>query len=206
VTKTKKLFLENAFTGLEAAIVLIAFIVVAAVFSYVILGAGFFTSQTAQKAIHTSVDQASSSLELSGSVLGIRDAGSAHNYLDYVNMTVTLTAGGTSVDLSQMVVSYNDNNGSRITNMTYGGIASDGGTCPKTDGSASTTWCIGEEINNQSASAMLETNEEMILMIGLPATATPDTAFTINLQPAVGAYLPVSRTVPASLDCVQALD
>ena len=33
--------LEEAFTGLEAAIVLIAFIVVAAVFSYVVLGAGF---------------------------------------------------------------------------------------------------------------------------------------------------------------------
>ena len=31
---------EDAFTGLEAAIVLIAFIVVAAVFSYVMLGAG----------------------------------------------------------------------------------------------------------------------------------------------------------------------
>ncbi|MHC1629400.1 MAG: archaellin/type IV pilin N-terminal domain-containing protein, partial [Methanoculleaceae archaeon] len=36
---------ERAFTGLEAAIVLIAFIVVAAVFSYVVLGAGFFTTQ-----------------------------------------------------------------------------------------------------------------------------------------------------------------
>ena len=33
---------SDAFTGLEAAIVLIAFVVVAAVFSYVVLGAGFF--------------------------------------------------------------------------------------------------------------------------------------------------------------------
>ena len=38
---------EDAFTGLEAAIVLIAFVVVASVFSYVVLGAGFFTTQKA---------------------------------------------------------------------------------------------------------------------------------------------------------------
>ena len=38
---------EEGFTGLEAAIVLIAFIVVASVFSYVVLGAGFFTTQKA---------------------------------------------------------------------------------------------------------------------------------------------------------------
>ncbi|WP_421909142.1 archaellin/type IV pilin N-terminal domain-containing protein [Methanolacinia petrolearia] len=33
---------SEGFTGLEAALVLVAFIVVATVFSYVILGAGFF--------------------------------------------------------------------------------------------------------------------------------------------------------------------
>ncbi|MGA9142077.1 MAG: archaellin/type IV pilin N-terminal domain-containing protein, partial [Methanocella sp.] len=51
-------FIENdaAFTGLEAAIVLIAFVVVAAVFSYVMLGAGFFTSQKSKEVVHTGVD------------------------------------------------------------------------------------------------------------------------------------------------------
>jgi len=42
---------EDAFTGLEAAIVLIAFVVVAAVFSYVVLGAGFFTTQKSQEVV-----------------------------------------------------------------------------------------------------------------------------------------------------------
>lgn len=36
---------ERAFTGLEAAIVFIALIVVASVFAYVVLGAGIATSQ-----------------------------------------------------------------------------------------------------------------------------------------------------------------
>ena len=62
---------DEGFTGLEAAIVLIAFVVVAAVFSYVVLGAGFFTTQKAQQVIYTSVDQASSSVEIMGDVYGI---------------------------------------------------------------------------------------------------------------------------------------
>jgi len=199
------MFSENAFTGLEAAIVLIAFVVVAAVFSYVVLGAGFFTTQSAQEAVHTSVDQASSSLELSGDVYGIGDIHNTNNHLDYVNATVALTAGGTPVDVSQMIVSYSDNNGGHIVNLSYGGIGTDGGTCPKNDGSDSSYWCIGEKINNESAVAMLENNAQMILMVGLPESATPNTQFTINFQPAVGAYLPVSRTIPGGLTPVQEL-
>ena len=61
---------DNAFTGLEAAIVLIAFVVVAAVFSYVVLGAGFFTTQKSQEVVHTGVQQASSTLEIVGNVYG----------------------------------------------------------------------------------------------------------------------------------------
>ncbi len=60
---------EDAFTGLEAAIVLIAFVVVAAVFSYVVLGAGFFTTQKSQEVVHTGVSQASSNVEVSGPVI-----------------------------------------------------------------------------------------------------------------------------------------
>ena len=59
---------DEGFTGLEAAIVLIAFVVVAAVFSYVVLGAGFFTTQKAQQTVHTGVNQATSAVEPSGPV------------------------------------------------------------------------------------------------------------------------------------------
>jgi archaeal flagellin FlaB len=38
---------DDAFTGLEAAIVLIAFVIVAAIFANIILGAVFFTTKKA---------------------------------------------------------------------------------------------------------------------------------------------------------------
>jgi archaellin len=41
-------------TGLEAAIVQIAFIVMASVFSNVVLGAGFFTTRKAQETVYWS--------------------------------------------------------------------------------------------------------------------------------------------------------
>src|SRR5512138_1136259 len=104
--------LETAFTGLEAAIVLIAFVVVAAVFSYVVLGAGFFTTQTAQATVHTGVAQASSSVEVDGNVMGIA-LGDPPTQLTYVNVSIILMAGGTPMDISQMVISYSDTGGGR---------------------------------------------------------------------------------------------
>jgi flagellin FlaB len=197
----RNLYSENAFTGLEAAIVLIAFVVVAAVFSYVVLGAGFFTSQTAQSTVHTGVSQASSSLQEVGNVFGIKD--NTNNYLDYVNVTIALTAGGTPIDLSTMVVSYTDNSGGHNPNLTYGGIGTDGGTCPTVAVPAPTTWCIGQKINNVTSGAMLDSNAQMILMVGLPTTATPNTIISINFQPSVGAVLPIQRTIPGGLTAVQ---
>jgi len=190
---------EDGFTGLEAAIVLIAFVVVAAVFSYVVLGAGFFTTQTAQATVHTGVGQASSSLELVGNVYGIGD-GSTN--LKYANITVALTAGGTAMDLSQMVVSYNDGL-TRNASMAF----DSGAACTQTIGGTDTTrvgWCIAQKMNANSNN-LLEPNEQFIIAVGMPVTTTPNTKFTLNFQPAVGAVLPITRTVPGAINTIQPL-
>ena len=83
---------DEGFTGLEAAIVLIAFVVVAAVFSYVVLGAGFFTTQKSQEVVYTSVEMASSNMEVIGDVYGL--AASTTTGVDTIRFTVGLSAGG----------------------------------------------------------------------------------------------------------------
>src|SRR5512133_683494 len=90
---------ENGFTGLEAAIVLIAFVVVAAVFSYVMLGAGFFTTQKSQEVVHTGVTQASSSVELGGDVIAKGEA--TNTNIDNITMFLQLTSGGSQVDMNR---------------------------------------------------------------------------------------------------------
>ena len=193
----KNLYSENAFTGLEAAIVLIAFVVVAAVFSYVVLGAGFFTSQTAQATVHTGVAQASSSIELVGNVYGIADATAAN--LLYINTTVALTAGGTAMDISQMVVSYNDEY-TRRSSMTMDTDI----TCANTITASYTQWCIARRINANTDN-LLEPNEQFVIAVGMPTSTTPNKKFTVNFQPAVGAVLPITRTVPGGIQAVQAI-
>jgi len=97
---------DNAFTGLEAAIVLIAFVVVAAVFSYVVLGAGFFTTQKSQEVVHTGISQASSSMEIIGNVYGYGTGTGTAASLTHVVFTVGNTAGGSPIDVTKMIITY----------------------------------------------------------------------------------------------------
>jgi archaellin len=92
----------DAFTGLEAAIVLIAFVVVASVFAYVVLGAGFFTTQKAQETVHSGVQQTTSAVQPAGAVsVKSDDATSIANISFYLQ----LAAGGNAVDMAIYMVS-----------------------------------------------------------------------------------------------------
>jgi len=208
----KNIYSEDAFTGLEAAIVLIAFVVVAAVFSYVVLGAGFFTTQTAQATVHTGVAQASSSLEIVGNVMGMAVADPPER-LTFINASVALTAGGTAMDLSQMVISYSDNNQGRNPSIqnNAGGITdcTTGNSVFEDQTQANQRWCVSQKINDLNdpgeENNLLEPNEIWVLSIGMPPTAEVNTKITVNLQPAVGAVLPITRTIPGGLNPVQAI-
>jgi archaeal flagellin FlaB len=195
--------LETAFTGLEAAIVLIAFVVVAAVFSYVVLGAGFFTTQTAQATVHTGVAQASSSVEVDGNVMGVA-LGDTPSQLTYINVSIVLMAGGTPMDLSQMVISYTDTGGGRNAsiNMTPSGCGTilDANAATKDD----IQWCVSQKINEVgNTNNLIEPNELWILSIGMPPTATVNQKITLTMQPAVGAVSSISKTIPGALSKIQ---
>ena len=183
----KKLFNENAFTGLEAAIVLIAFIVVAAVFSYVVLGAGFFTTQKSQEVVHTGVSQASSSLEIVGYVYGQQSTTSTST-LGSIKFAVANTAGGTAVDVKQMVVTYVDEDHHNVvtrvdSNPTAG------------------QWAVVDRYNNggDTSDMLLEPGEQFVLQVAVPNPGA-NKPFTVNLQPAAGAVYPIKKTVPPAID------
>lgn len=96
---------DNAFTGLEAAIVLIAFVVVAAIFSYVMLGAGFFATQKAQEVTYAGVKQTTSNLIPDGTLYGTM-ADPAGTHLEYVQISVSVPIGGQSQELAEMLITY----------------------------------------------------------------------------------------------------
>ncbi len=192
---------EDAFTGLEAAIVLIAFIVVAAVFSYVMLGAGFFATQEAQRVVHTGSQQASSSMEIIGNVYGVATSAGADN-LAYIKFTVGTTAGGSPVDLTKVVVSYVDET-NRWEDIAY----EDGKESTFMDNLTNNnikTWGIIEKFN-ANPDDLLEPGEQFVIGVSVPASAIPNTPFKVNLQPAIGAVYSIGKTVGPSIEKINIL-
>jgi flagellin FlaB len=83
--------------GIESAIVMIAFVIVAAALAFVVLNMGFSTTQKAKTAISSSVTESSSALEIAGKVTGF-------GYIsgDELNATVIplkVAGGGDAVSL-----------------------------------------------------------------------------------------------------------
>jgi archaellin len=56
-------------TGLETAIILIAFVTVAAVFGYAVLSAGIFSAEQGKETLYAGLEQAKSSMEVKGSII-----------------------------------------------------------------------------------------------------------------------------------------
>jgi|Deesub1362A_J573_1020465.scaffolds.fasta_scaffold00459_32 flagellin FlaB len=177
---------ERAFTGLEAAIVLIAFVTVAAVFSYVMLGAGFFATQKGQEVVHTGVKQVTTSLELAGSVIG--EGNTTTNKLTGVKFTLQLASGAEPIDLSKTVVVVYTGDGGRVVENTLDNFYT------------SSSWFNAETTPDD----YLEVLEKVEIHItGL--TLDPNEEFMVEIKPPAGASYPMELTVPANIDDVMVL-
>jgi len=182
---------KRAFTGLEAAIVLTAFVVVAAVFSYVVLNAGFFTTQTAKSTIHTGIKHATSSVELAGDIIGYGTNETAAGQLGNVTFYVRLTAGQNPVDLNETVMSYTVEAGHVL--MTKNWTHCENGTMPTEENEWAFTFVGGDDGDN-----LLERGEKGQLLVNV-VDLNPHASFTIEVKPPEGTTLAVSKTVLASV-------
>jgi len=92
--------------GVESAIVMIAFVIVAAALAFVVLNMGFSTSQKAKTTIIAGLEESSSSLQIAGKVTGVgctTSVSSGCNTTPLLNATaipLKITSGGESVDLA----------------------------------------------------------------------------------------------------------
>ena len=174
---------EKGFTGLEAAIVLVAFVVVAAVFSYVMLGAGFYTTQKSQEVVHTGVAQASSSLAPSGDVIV---EGAANSSVAKVIFYITNTAGGSSVDLNKTIITYTDDDDFKTDAYTTSG-----------------NWTYTDVVNNGGPVNLIEKGEKYKIILTLTNFTTSEPGVNenikIDVKPPEGAVLILQRTMPPAL-------
>jgi flagellin FlaB len=185
---------DEGFTGLEAAIVLIAFVVVAAVFSYVVLGAGFFTTQKAQETVYKGVEQSTTNIQMIGQVYGLANNTAAG--IDQIRFTIGLAPGAPSINLEKMNLI--------VSTPTYGPqTLTWGNTTTPTSNSKFVVLKNGD--TTLGAQSTMSTGDQM--EIRFVVTAVPkDTRINVEMRPGIGAALPFSKTTPPAVEANNVLN
>jgi archaeal flagellin FlaB len=202
---------EKGITGLETAIILIAFVVVAAVFAYTALSAGLFATQKSQQAVYAGLTEAQSTMELKGSVVATANSTGASGKIGGISFTVSNVLGGDPLDftpptagtngvisdspaLNKVVINYVDQV-QEITNLF---------------------WTV-TKVGKDDGDNMLEAGEKFQVNVGdsvdgngnLVDALTTDlgvnTTFNLNVITPTGAILTIERTTPPSLDTINNL-
>jgi flagellin FlaB len=184
---------ESGQTALETAIILIAFVVVASVFAFVILSAGSSSTEKSEAAIYSGLENVQSSMAVKGAVIAQDETDSG--VLTKVSFTVALAGGGEPVDLDpankKVVIAYRD------------------AVATKNDVAYTTTF-----IGDNDADKMLEAGELAEISVTLTGLVTdpatwaapgPNSQFTLEVKPPTGAVLNITRTTPAAIDAVMEL-
>ncbi len=198
--------------GIESAIVLIAFVIVAAALAFVVLNMGFATSQKAKTAIVATLGEAGSSLEVSGKVFAWAD--SAIPDIEIIGIPIKIASGGDSVNLDPQftavkfisdLVTYDDiYNGTVagiIDSLANGMVAGTPALCltnPISGADPNPTcsfiyWTVN--INNNS---ILDQGEHAVLVVAFNTgdNPTPLDKVKIELIPPSGATMTVERQIP----------
>jgi flagellin FlaB len=180
---------EEGITGLETAIILIAFVVVATVFAFVVLTSGVFSSERGKETVFAGLQKARGTMEVRGGIV----ATSAGGAVTDIAFAVASTASGESIPLdpaatnNRTVIAYRD------------------GTSVDNDVTYTVTPIVGDGDN------LLEPGELMVITVNrasgispVPAMP-PNTRFTLEVQTPVGAVLDITRQLPTALDAVMQL-
>ena len=188
--RTVRTVQEEAFTGLEAAIVLIAFVVVAAVFSYVVLGAGFTTSAQGLETIYESVGMASTVIMIPGDVYGIDNGVLTGGYVNNIIIPVSLNPSGKPVDFSTVNI--------RCLTPMYNQRLVKCDPLINSNPPYSSCWSISE-IANGNDDTVLEDGELFMLNLSPMHSIPANQEFTVEIK--VPGYSPVRivKTVPPEI-------
>jgi flagellin FlaB len=185
---------ESGITALETAIILIAFVVVAAVFAFTILQAGTFSTERGREAIYGGLEQVSSSMEVVGAIIAQKHPS------DTQVMTLTFelqsVAAGGGINITDTTSSSN------MVVISYG---DDDEFVDKLDWTME--WIVGGSAAGGDGDDMLEPGEIATVTIALYDTdndvsLAQATEFVLEVKPPQGSVVPILRTTPASLDDV----
>ena len=200
---SKKLQDQQGITGLETAIILIAFVVVASVFAYTVLSAGIFSSEKGKEAIHAGLEQARSTMEMIGPVVA-RDTNDDNNVNEIV-FIVGNTLDGEPTNFTPTTDSDSDGLLSDEATKNHNTIIRYLDSSQTVHDIAWTRTNLGKTDGDN----LLETDEKMEITVDISQLATRLVAsgtFTLEVKPEDGSALVIKRTIPAVVDKVMDLN
>ncbi len=182
---------EQGITGLETAIILIAFVVVATIFAFVVLTTGVFSAERGKETVYAGLEKARGSMELRGGVV-VTATGTTLS-VDDIQFAVATTAGGEPVPLNpsgtnnRTVIAYRDDN--IVDNdVTYTVVN-----------------IVGDNDTLLEPGELKLINVDVATGISPAPTLDPNEKFTLEIQTPVGATLDITRLLPPELRTVMQL-
>jgi flagellin FlaB len=180
---------ERGVTGLETAIILIAFVVVASVFAYTVLSAGIFSSQKGQEAVYSGLEEARASMTPKGSMFAY---GNASGNVTEVTFVLQNALAGQEIDMTP-----NSGNSTHVTVISY---------TDRVQHVADMPWAVSF-MGKNNGDILLE-DEEMakitVDLTGVSGLGIYD-SFTIEVKPVTGAVLVMERVLPGRIDPIMDL-
>lgn len=225
---------QRGITGLETAIILIAFVVVASIFAFTILSTGIFTSERSKETIFAGINETKSSLEPSGSVVAYKANRGGTDTVYKVSFIVANVVSGEPVDLTppytaddsgtdpdfssgsdyKTIISYSDKN-QFLSDVPWSidWLGTDGGDNVMESGEKAeiSVWLLirdtAQPITSDTATSYwtADTNGSSGIR-STGAILTKNDQFTLTLHPPNGALMSVRRIVPPRLDAVMDLN
>ena len=165
---------QKGITGLETAIILIAFVTVAAVLAYTVLSAGIFSSERGKEAVYSGLNSAASTMGVKGSVLG----SGWNTDTPTLEFTLATAIQGASIDLNQLVFNYYDAHVVKSGNTAVGTF---------------TFHTAGVDVTTLSG------NDQVLVDVQLADIGTALSAyetFTLEIIPPTGATITIQKTLP----------
>ncbi|MDD4858697.1 MAG: hypothetical protein PHR56_00615 [Dehalococcoidales bacterium] len=206
---------QKGITGLETAIILIAFVVVAAVFAYTALSAGLFSTQKSSEAVYAGLKEAQSTLELRGSVIATANATGASGTIKQITFTVSNVLHGEPLDFTAPTAAAS---ATGVANATSNNVVviSYIDAYQRVDDLYWTVTKLGKDDGDD----ILEDTEKFQITVGgdtagvapgnlIDALAStdlgPNTKFSLEIRPPNGAVLVIERTTPPIIDTIMNL-
>ena len=192
---------QRGITGLETAIVLIAFVVVSSVFAFAALSTGLFSSDKAKETIQAGLSETRGSMELKGSVILSAVTTGTTAAANDITFQVANAAGGEAIDLTpgKTLIKYSDDSQSKMF-VTTGPP----GFTVTALGDADTDNLLERnevyEVKLTYLGSLATGNNQLTNKLGV------NTTFSLEVIPPKGAVLFIERTTPIYYDTSNSLN